>query len=78
MCYYIGANLLLRRKNSGDLDSSCVSLFLLIHSFCFGSAESSLWPAGFSLVAVSRGGMGFSLQWLLLLLSTGSRVHMLQ
>ena len=49
-----------------------------IYLFIFGNVGSSLLPVGFSLVAASGGYsslrcMGFSLGWLLLLQSTGSR-----
>ena len=51
---------------------------LLIYLFIFGCIGSSLLCAGFSLAAVSGGYsslrcVGFSLQWLLLLQSVGSR-----
>ena len=53
---------------------------LFIHLFILGCIGSSLLSAGFSLVVASWGYsslrcLGFSLQWLLLLQSTGSR-HM--
>ena len=49
-----------------------------IYLFIFGCVRSSLLRVGFSLVAASRGYSslrctGFSLRWLLLLWSTGSR-----
>ena len=52
--------------------------FFLINLFIFGCVGSSLLCAGFSLVAAGRGYSslwctGFSLQWLLLLQSTGCR-----
>ena len=52
--------------------------FILFYLFIFGCVGSSLLPAGFSLVATSGDYSslrctGFSLQWLLLLQSTGSR-----
>ena len=51
---------------------------VFIYLFIFGCIGSSLLRAGFSLVAASGGYSslrcaGFSLQWLLLLQSTGSR-----
>ena len=50
----------------------------LFYLFIFGCVGSLLLRVGFSLVAVSRGYslfrcVGFSLRWLLLLQSTGSR-----
>ena len=52
--------------------------FYLFYLFIFGCVGSSLLHAGFSLVVASRGYsslrcVGFSLRWLLLLPSTGSR-----
>ena len=52
--------------------------FLFRFLFIFGSIGSSLLHAGFSVVAASGGYAslqcaGFSLRWLLLLQSTGSR-----
>ena len=54
-----------------------INLFI-IYLFIFGCVGSSLLRTGFLLVAASRGYSslwctGFSLQWLLLLQSTGSR-----
>ena len=57
--------------------------FFKFNLFIFGCAGSLLLCGGFSL-AVASGGYyllqykGSSLQWLLLLQSTGSRVHRLQ
>ena len=53
-------------------------LFFFLNFYLFGFVGSSLLRAGFSLVAASGGYSslwcsGFSLQWLLLLRSTGSR-----
>ena len=64
-------------KNAG---SFYFFLKKLINLFIFGCVGSSLLRAGFSLVAVSRGYSslwctGFSLQWLLLLRSMGSRAQ---
>ena len=62
--------------------SETMLLFNLFYLFIclvdFGCVESSLLRVGFSLVEASRGYSsswcaGFSLQWLLLLQSTGSR-----
>ena len=56
----------------------CLFSFKLIYSFIFHCIGSSLLCPGFSLVAASGGYSllqcaGFSLRWLLLLQSTGSR-----
>ena len=55
-----------------------LKIYLFYLLFIFGCVGSSLLRAGFSLVVVSRGYsslwcVGFSLRWLLLLRSTGSR-----
>ena len=55
-----------------------VVVVVLINLFIFGCVGSSLLYTGFSLVAVGGGYSslqctGFSLRWLLLLWSTGSR-----
>ena len=55
-----------------------VSFFFLINLFIFGCIGSLLLHVGFLLVVASRGYsllrcMGFSLRWLLLLGSVGSR-----
>ena len=79
---FLHLNLLLR-INSQECDyqvkGSFVCLFVLFcFCFCFGCVGSSLLCMGFSLVVASGGYsslrcVGFSLQWLLLLQSMGSR-----
>ena len=59
-------------------NGSIFFFFNFIYLFIFGCVGSSLLCEGFSLVAASGGYsllqcMGFSLQWLLLLQSTGPR-----
>ena len=55
-----------------------IIFYFFFNLFIFGCVGSSLLRAGFSLVAVSKGYSslrcaGFSLRWLLLLQSIGSR-----
>ena len=61
-----------------NLDNFFLKNYLFIYLFIFGCIGSSLLRVGFSLVAASGGYSslwctGFSLQWLLLLWSMGSR-----
>ena len=57
---------------------SMLNILVFLNLFIFGCVESLLPCSGFFLVAASRGYSslqcrGFSLRWLLLLWSTGSR-----
>ena len=83
-----GKEILYPRKGEGKESFSCICYFKknffflvlidFIYLFIFGCVESSVTVRGLSLVAASRGYSslrceGFSLRWLLLLPSTGSR-----
>ena len=71
----VGGN---REVTLREMDNLLLFFFFLIYFFIFGCVGSSLLCAGFSLVAASGGYSslrctGFSMWWLLLLQSTGSR-----